>query len=66
MSTISKPKSELVLNKYLIENNSKLKASESRFIDNLSKFKPWLSLHADTNQIMRKCVCFVIRLSLQC
>lgn len=40
MSTISKPKSELVLNKYLIENNSKLKASESRFIDNLSKFKP--------------------------
>ena len=54
MFRISKPKSEPVLSKQPVENISKLKASESGFIGNLSKCINHVLILNDNIQIMMK------------
>ena len=65
MSEISKPKSEPVLSEQPVENISKLKASRSGFIGNLTKFINRVLILIDISKIMMKCLCYAIRLSLQ-
>ena len=65
MSVISKPKSKPVLSKQTIEDISKLKASRSGFMGNLTKSINRVLILIDNIQIMMKCLCYAIRLSLQ-
>ena len=65
MFVISKPKSKPVLSKQTIEDISKLKASRSGFMGNLTKSINRVLILIDNIQIMMKCLCYAIRLSLQ-
>ena len=65
MSEISKPKSETVLSEQPVENISKLKASRSGFIGNLTKCINRVLILIDISKIMMKCLCYARRLSLQ-
>ena len=63
---IGKPKLEPILSKQPVENIVKLKVSKSGFISNLTKHINHHVLNLTDNiQIMMKCVCYAIRLSLQ-
>ena len=56
MSEISKPKSEPVLSEQPVENISKLKASRSGFIGNLTRCINRVLILIDISKIMMKCL----------